>query len=105
MDAVLPGADAEISQQVQRTLKRQGMSFRLSTRATGADIDSDGVKLHLAGQEGKVSTVECDCVLVAVGRRPQTDGLGLEAAGVERTERGFVTVDDDYRTTADGLTS
>ena len=103
MDAVLPGADAEISQQVQRTLKRQGMSFRLSTRATGADIDGDGVKLHLAGQEGKKSTVECDCVLVAVGRRPQTDGLGLEAAGVERTERGFVTVDDDYQTTADGV--
>ncbi|MEE2832618.1 MAG: dihydrolipoyl dehydrogenase [Candidatus Latescibacterota bacterium] len=103
MNAVLPGADAEISQQVQRTLKRQGMSFRLSTRATGADLDGDGIKLHLAGQEGENTTVECDCVLVAVGRRPQTEGLGLESAGVETTERGFVTVDDDYRTTVDGV--
>lgn len=104
MNAVLPGADAEISQQVQRTLKRQGMSFRLSTRATGADLDGDGIKLHVAGQEGEnTTTVECDCVLVAVGRRPQTEGLGLESAGVETTERGFVTVDDDYRTTVDGV--
>ena len=103
MNAVLPGADAESSQQVQRTLKRQGMSFRLSTRATGADLDGDGIKLHLAGQEGENTTVECDCVLVAVGRRPQTEGLGLESAGVETTERGFVTVDDDYRTTVDGV--
>lgn len=103
MNAVLPGADAEISQQVQRTLKRQGMSFRLSTRATGADLDGDGIKLYVAGQEGENTTVECDCVLVAVGRRPQTEGLGLESAGVETTERGFVTVDDDYRTTVDGV--
>ncbi|MFP6642868.1 MAG: dihydrolipoyl dehydrogenase [Candidatus Latescibacterota bacterium] len=103
MNAVLPGADAEISQQVQRTLKRQGMSFSLSTRATGADLDGDGIKLHVAGQEGENTTVECDCVLVAVGRRPQTEGLGLESAGVETTERGFVTVDDDYRTTVDGV--
>ncbi len=103
MNAVLPGADAEISQQVQRTLKRQGMSFRLSTRATGADLDGDGIKLHVAGQEGENTTVECDCVLVAVGRRPQTEGLGLESAGVETTERGFVTVDDDYRTTVNGV--
>ena len=103
MNAVLPGADAEISQQVQRTLKRQGMSFRLSTRATGADLDGDGIKLYVAGQEGENTTVECDCVLVAVGRRPQTEGLGLESAGVETTERGFVTVDDDYRTTVNGV--
>ena len=103
MNAVLPGADAEISQQVQRTLKRQGMSFRLSTRATGADLNGDGIKLHVAGQEGENTTVECDCVLVAVGRRPQTEGLGLKSAGVETTERGFVTVDDDYRTTVDGV--
>ena len=103
MNVVLPGADAEISQQVQRTLKRQGMSFRLSTRATGADLDGDGVKLHLAGEGENADTIECDCVLVAVGRRPQTEGLALEEAGVQRTERGFVTVDDDYRTTADGV--
>jgi dihydrolipoamide dehydrogenase len=104
MDAVLPGADAEISQQLQRTLKRQGLSFRLSTGATGADLDDEGVKLHLAGRDSDESdTVECDCVLVSVGRRPNTTGLGLEETGVELTERGFVTVDGDYSTTAAGV--
>ena len=104
MDAVLPGADEDISQQVQRTLKRQGMSFRLSTRATGADIDDSGVQLHLVSRDGDTTdSVSCDCVLVAVGRRPNTSGLGLEAAGVALTDRGFVTVDADYRTTAAGV--
>ncbi|MDA0333726.1 MAG: dihydrolipoyl dehydrogenase [bacterium] len=104
MNAVLPGADAEISQQVQRTLARQGMSFRLSTRATGADIDDHGVQLHLLSRAGeKVDVVGCDCVLVSVGRRPHTTGLGLAEAGVAVNERGFVTVDRDYQTTAAGV--
>jgi dihydrolipoamide dehydrogenase len=103
MDAVLPGADGEISQQLQRTLKRQGMSFRLSTRATGAEIGADGVQLDLATKEGEEVTVGCDCVLVAVGRKPNAEGLGLEEVGVTRDERGFVTVDADYRTSVDGI--
>jgi len=104
MDAVLPGADEDISQQVQRTLKRQGMSFRLSTRATGADIDDSGVQLHLVSRDGAhTDSVGCDCVLVSVGRRPNTSGLGLEEAGVTLTDRGFVTVDEDYRTTTAGV--
>jgi dihydrolipoamide dehydrogenase len=104
MDAVLPGADAEVSQQLQRLLKRQGMEFRLSTRATGADIGEGGITLRLAAREGDdTAEVACDRVLVAVGRRPHTTGLGLPEAGVELTERGFVTVDGDYRTTAEGI--
>lgn len=104
MDVALPGSDADISQQVQRTLKRQGMSFRLSTLAVGAEVQDTGLQLRLAKRDSdEIETVDCDCVLVSVGRRPHTAGLGLEAAGVALTERGFVTVDNDYRTTADGV--
>jgi dihydrolipoamide dehydrogenase len=104
MDAVLPGADQDISQQVQRTLKRQGMSFRLSTQATGATIGADGVHLQLLSRDGdKTDEVDCDCVLVSVGRRPHTSGLGLEQTGVTLTERGFVQVDEDYCSTAAGV--
>ena len=104
LDAVLPGADGEISRQLERALKRQGLKFHLSTRASGVEAGADGAQLHLeSSKDGKTSTVECDCVLVAVGRRPHTEGLGLEEAGVGRDRSGFVTVDDDYRTTVDGI--
>ena len=104
LDAVLPGADGEISTQLERTLKRQGLKFHLSTRAAGVEAGGDGARLHLESRkDGKTSTVECDCVLVAVGRRPHTEGLGLEEAGVGRDRSGFVTVDEDYRTTVDGI--
>lgn len=104
MDAVLPGADAEISQQAQRTLKRQGMSFRLSTGATGFTVVDGGVQLQLADKDNKqTDTIEVDCVLVAVGRRPHTADLGLQDAGVELTDRGFVCVDDNYQTSAEGV--
>ena len=104
LDAVLPGADGEISRQLERTLKRQGLKFHLSTRATGAEAGAGGVRLHLESRKDqKASTVECDSVLVAVGRRPHTDGLGLEEAGVDRDRSGFVTVDEDYRTSVDGI--
>ena len=104
MDVVLPGADAEISQQVQRTLKRQGLVFRLATRATGAQIIDGTVTLSLAGRDGKDSDViECDCVLVSVGRRPHTSGLDLDAVGIATDDRGFVTVDDNYQTMAEGV--
>ena len=104
LDAVLPGADGEISRQLERTLKRQGLKFHLSTRATGVEAGADGVRLHLESRKDeRASVVECDCVLVAVGRRPHTEGLGLEEAGVERDRSGFVTVDEDYRTSVDGI--
>ena len=104
LDAVLPGADGEISRQLERTLKRQGLKFHLSTRATGAETCDSGVRLHLeARKDERTSTVECDYMLVAVGRRPHTEGLGLEEAGVERDRSGFVSVDEDYRTSVDGI--
>ena len=104
LDAVLPGADGEISRQLERTLKRQGLKFHLSARATGAETCDSGVRLHLEARKGeRTSTVECDYVLVAVGRRPHTEGLGLEEAGVDRDRSGFVTVDEDYRTSVDGI--
>jgi len=91
LDRITPGLDAETAKTLQRSLTRQGMSFKLSAKVTGAKTTSDGVELTfepVAG--GAAETLTADYVLLAIGRRPITDGLGLEAAGVAVDKRGFV---------------
>tara|TARA_Y100001934_G_C12096245_1_gene651652 strand:- start:111 stop:857 length:747 start_codon:yes stop_codon:yes gene_type:complete len=94
--------DTEMAGQMQRLLKRQGMKFRLQTGAKGFTVEKKAVQLQLESNSN-VDTVECDVVLVAVGRRPFTGGLGLEKAGVQSDERGRVQVDAQWRTTAEGV--
>jgi len=102
MDQILPGMDREMAEQLQRLLKRQGLSFKLETRAKGMEVKEGKVQLTVAvGEEEGVEL--CDVVLVAVGRRPVTQGLGLEQAGVELDERGFVQIDEHGRTSAEGV--
>ncbi len=104
LDRILPTMDGEVSKTMQRTLKKQGLAFRTGQRVTGAEIGDDGVTLSLEPVKGgEGSTLEADTVLVAVGRRPNTDGLGLDAAGVATDERGFIPVDDHFRTGAAGV--
>jgi len=104
MDRILPGTDGEISTQLQRVLKRQGMTFDLSTSAASAEIGDGEVALRLEPRQGgEVHTEVCDCVLVAVGRRPRPEGVGIRALGVRTDERGFVTVDEDYQTSVPGV--
>jgi len=104
MDAVLPGADAEVSGQLQRILKRQGLGIHLSTSASGVEVGAAGVVVRLEPRDGgEGSAVECDRVLVAVGRRPASAGSGLEALGVQVDGRGFVQVDEDYQTSVPGV--
>ena len=101
---VLPQQDAEISKHAQRLFARQGMTFRLGTKVTGAALDADGVHLTLEPAGGGASqTLDADAVLVAAGRRPVTRGLGLEALGVALDERGFIAVDAHYATSQPGL--
>jgi len=99
LDRILPGMDGEISKQFQRILKKQGMDFQLSTKVTG--IEKLKSKLKIATQpangEGESSIIDCDTVLVAIGRRPYTAGLGLESVGIVTDKRGFIET-DHFRT-------
>ena len=103
MDSILPGMDGDISTQLQRVLKRQGLRFQLQTRATGAQIDDDGVTLSLTSEGDGESEIGCDCVLVAVGRRPYRALSGIDELGIARDQRGFVTVDERFETSVAGV--
>ena len=104
LDCVFPGMDGEISKQAQRIFGKQGMEFKLSTKVTGAKAGKDGVALTMESVSGdKKEKLKADVVLVAIGRRPYIDGLGLDKVGVDVTDRGFVTVDDDYQTNVPGI--
>jgi len=104
LDHILPGMDSEVSKQMKRTLTKQGMTFKLSTKVTGAKGGKGGVTLTtepVAG--GKAEKIKADVVLIAIGRRPYTDGLGLKKAGVEIDEHGFIPVDEDFQTNVEGI--
>ncbi len=102
MDRILPLMDREMTTLLQRLLEKQGMRFMLKTAAESARVENDKVKLTWkAGEQRGVE--EADQVLVAVGRRPFTDGLGLEEVGVKRDRRGFIVVDGQYKTAVPGL--
>ncbi|MFO1190387.1 MAG: dihydrolipoyl dehydrogenase [Alphaproteobacteria bacterium] len=104
LDRILPGMDGEISAQMQRILARQGMTFRLGTKVTGAKVSGQSVSLSLEpAKGGATETLETDVVLVAIGRRPYTAGLGLDTVGVTLDERGRVVIDSHYRTSVPGI--
>jgi len=99
LDRILPGLDAEIAKEAQKVLARQGFEFHLGTRVTGARVENDGCVVEIEGGE----PIECDRVLVAVGRLPNTENLGLESVGIALDERGRIPVDDHFRTSAAGI--
>jgi dihydrolipoamide dehydrogenase len=104
LDRVAPGLDAEIAKQLQRTLAKQGLAFKLGTKVVGVDGKGKTLKLTLEpAKGGKQETVECDVVLVAVGRVPNTQGLGLAEAGVKTDNRGRVSVDEQFATSVPGV--
>ncbi|MEO6377885.1 MAG: FAD-dependent oxidoreductase, partial [Caulobacteraceae bacterium] len=103
LDRTIPGADGEVATAFQRALTKQGINFLLSTKVTGATASASGVSLSVepvAGGAGE--TLNAEVVLVAVGRRPFTEGLGLETVGITPDKRGFIDT-DHYRTSADGV--
>ncbi|KAF1853894.1 hypothetical protein Lal_00005103 [Lupinus albus] len=103
LDRVLPTMDTELSKQAQRIFAKQGMDFKLSTKVTGASVTGTGVSLTVEpAAGGAAQTIEADTVLVAIGRRPYTEGLGLEAVGVE-LERGRVKIDGHFQTNVPGI--
>ncbi len=102
LDRILPGMDRKLADLLQKSLQRQGLRIELETTAQSAERTATGVRVVLE-HKGKTSMVEVDCVLVAVGRRPYTEGLGLDQLGVARDQRGFIQVDADYRTSVPGI--
>jgi dihydrolipoamide dehydrogenase len=104
LDRILPGMDAEICRQAQRIFEKQGLTFRLKSKVTAVDAAGATLKARVEPAEGgQADTIEADVVLVAVGRVPYTEGLGLETVGVKRDERGRVAVDAHYRTSVPGI--
>jgi len=104
LDRITPGMDLEVSKQFQRTLKKQGLKFRLGTKVTGAEVMKSKVKLTLEpAKGGDAETLDCDVVLVSIGRRPFTAGLGLDDVGVKTDDRGFVAIDANFQTNVAGI--
>jgi dihydrolipoamide dehydrogenase len=103
LDRILPGMDTEVAKAFQRILQKQGMAFHLSSKVTKVERGKGGCKVSVEPAAGGEATVmEADVVLVAVGRRPNTDGLGLDAAGVAM-ERGRITIGHHYETNVPGV--
>ena len=104
LDRILPGMDDEVAKQAQRLFQKQGVKFRLGAKVTGAKANAKGVTLTVEpAAGGEAEQVQADVVLVAIGRRPYTEGLGLQEVGVAVDERGRVTIDDHYRTNVPGI--
>jgi dihydrolipoamide dehydrogenase len=104
LDALLPGMDGDVRKEAAKIFKKQGMELRLGTKVTGCAVKGKTATLTLepaAGGAGE--TLEADCVLVAIGRRPNTEGLGLEAIGLATNARGQIETDHDFRTGAPGV--
>jgi dihydrolipoyl dehydrogenase len=104
LDRILPGTDAEIAKQFQRMLTKQGFQFRLSSKVIGVELGKGPVKVVVeAAQGGNAESLEADAVLVAVGRTPYTDGLGLDEAGVRRDGKGRIETDGRFATSVQGI--
>ena len=104
MDQILPGMDGEIRKEANKIFKRQGITFKLSTKVTSAKAGKGGVDLTLeAAAGGNEEKISADIVLVAVGRKAYTEGLGLDSVGVETDERGRIKTDGHYKTNVDGI--
>jgi dihydrolipoamide dehydrogenase len=104
LDRILPGIDTEVARQFQRILEKQGMTFQLSSKVTA--VDGSGAKLKTQVEPaagGAAQTVEADVVLVAIGRVPYVDGLGLKELGVALDNRGRIEVDHRYATNVPGV--
>jgi len=104
LDHILPGIDSEVARQFHRIQQKQGLTFKLSSKVTA--IDSSGKTLKVKVEPaagGATETLEADIVLVAIGRVPFTDGLGLEVVGVNKDNRGRIVIDPHYRTNAGGI--
>lgn len=104
LDAIVPNMDGEVGKAMHKTLAKQGMEFKLGTKVTGAKSTKTKVALTVEpAAGGDAETIDCDIVLVSIGRVPFTANLGLAEAGVEMDGRGVIKVDGNFKTNVDGI--
>jgi dihydrolipoamide dehydrogenase len=104
LDRIVPGVDGEIAKQFQRLLERQGMKFKLGSKVAGVEKKGEALAVSVEpAKGGAAETFQADVILVAIGRRAFTDGLGLDATGVKRDSRGRVITDAHFQTNVPGI--
>ena len=104
LDQLLPGMDMDVRKEAAKIFKKQGMTLRLSTKVTGVTVKGSKATLTLEPSAGGTTEpIEADCVLVSIGRRPNTDGLGLDVIGLAPNQRGQIEIGSDFRTAVAGV--
>lgn len=104
MDNILPGMDNEIRKEAKKLFAKQGIEFKLSSKVTGAKTSAKGVDLTVEpAAGGKAEKISADIVLMAIGRKPYVDGLGLDNVGVKLNERGQIETDEFFETSVEGI--
>ncbi|MGL4314588.1 MAG: dihydrolipoyl dehydrogenase [Sphingomonas sp.] len=104
LDQILPGFDGEVRKEANKIFKKQGIEFKLSTKVTGVTVADGKAKVTVEPAAGGAAEIlEADAVLVSIGRRPNTEGLNLDAAGLKTNQRGQIEIDHDFRTAVPGI--
>ena len=104
LDQILPGFDDDVRKEANKIFKKQGIEFRLGTKVTGVKVDGGKATLTVEPAKGGASeTIEADAVLVSIGRRPNTEGLALDKAGLKTNQRGQIDTDHEFRTSVPGI--
>ncbi len=104
LDRIVPGVDGEVARQFERLLTRQGIKFKLSSKVVGVEKNGDVLSVAVEPASGGArEMIEADAMMVCIGRRPYTDGLGLEDVGVQRDKRGRVVTDAHFKTNIAGI--
>jgi dihydrolipoamide dehydrogenase len=104
LDEILPGMDGEVRKEARKIFKKQGFDIRTGTKVTKAEVKGDSVTLTVEpAKGGKAETLQADVVLLSIGRRPNTEGLGLEKIGLKTNNRGQIETDHEFRTSVDGI--
>jgi dihydrolipoamide dehydrogenase len=104
LDQLLPGMDGDVRKEAAKIFAKQGMELKLATKVTGCKVSGKSATLTVEpAAGGAAETLTADCVLVAIGRKPNTDGLNLEAIGLATNQRGQIEIDHEFRTSVDGV--
>ena len=104
LDQLLPGMDGDVRKEAGKIFKKQGMNLKLGTKVTGVTVKGKAAKVTVEpAKGGEAEVLDADVVLVSIGRRPNVDGLGLDAIGLSLNARGQIETDHDFRTAVDGV--